>query len=78
LEACRKVELSAWLCCLPAFLPAIVLPLAIGRTPASSTEDRSPVPLPGDADELNCFARLGLLDGRPDGQIDPRDRSPNR
>ena len=77
MAACRKVKQSTWLCCLPAFLLAIVLPLAIGRTPASSTAHRRPVPPPGDADELNCFARLGLLDGKPDGRIDSRDRSPN-
>jgi hypothetical protein len=68
-----RVDLSAWLCCLPAFLLGIVLLLAIGRTPASSTAHRSPVPLPGDADELNCFARLDLLDGKLDGRIDLRD-----
>jgi hypothetical protein len=73
-----NLDLSLWLCCLPAFLLVIVIALVIGRTPASSAQDCGGIRVADDAEELNCFARLGLLDGKPDGQIDPRDRSPNR
>lgn len=69
-------DLPTWLCCLPAFLLVIVIALAAGRTPASPGEGSGGIRLADDADELNCFARLDLLDGKLDGRIDPR-RSPD-
>jgi len=66
-----KLDLSTWLCCLPAVLLAIAGALAIARTPAASAQDSGAIRAADDAEELNCFARLGLLDGRPDSRIDP-------
>jgi len=68
-----KLDPSLWLCCLPAVLLVIVVALVIGRTPESGRQDSGGIPLADDAEELNCFARLGLLDSRPDGRIDPRE-----
>ena len=67
--------LSTWLCCLPPFLLVIVIALVIGRTPFSSARDFGGIRVADDAEELNCFARLGLLDGKPEGRIDLRENS---
>lgn len=76
MQACLAFGMSTKPCCLPAFPVGIVLPLAIGRTRASSAENRITVALPGDANEHIGLARLDLSDGKPDGQIDPRERFP--
>jgi hypothetical protein len=67
-----KLAPSLWLSCLPAEL----LFIALGRTPASCAHDSGAIRAADHAEELNCFPRLGLLDGKPDGRIDSRDRSP--
>lgn len=66
-------DLGLWLCCLPAVPLAIAL--VIGRTPTSPAQDSGAMRVSDDAEELGCSAHLALLDGKPEAQTDPRDRS---
>jgi hypothetical protein len=63
---------STWRICLPPLLLVIVLALVIGHTRASSAQDSGGIRVADDAEELNGFARLGLLDGKPERRIDLR------
>jgi len=67
--------LSTRLGCLPPSLLVIAIALVIGRTPASPAQDSGATRVSNDSEELNCSSRLALLDGKPEAQADPRDRS---
>lgn len=67
--------LSTRLGCLPPSLLVIAIALVIGRTPASPAHDSCATRVSNDAEELNCSARLALLDGKPEAQSDPQEGS---